>query len=208
MGTIGNGLVIFITGFRMKVHTVWILCLAVADFTFSFFLLFHVVYRGLGYHWPFGYVMCKLKDTITFFNLYVSIYLLAVISIDRCISVYCPVWAQNHRTPRLASRVVWGICILALVLCSPYLYFTETYYDANKNKTNCSSSYLKKDEDVSVYWVVVLTRFIFGFIIHFSIIVVCYRAIVVRLRKDQWTQSSRPFKIITTVIVALPCIPQ
>lgn len=101
LGTTGNGLVIFITGFRMKrtVHTVWILNLAIADFTCSFFQLFNIVHVGLAFHWPFGSIMCKLNHTIVFLNLFASIYLLMVISIDRCIAVQCPVWAQNRRTP-------------------------------------------------------------------------------------------------------------
>ncbi|XP_066495039.1 chemerin-like receptor 1 [Tiliqua scincoides] len=205
LGTIGNGLVISITGFRMKktVHTVWILNLAIADFIFSFFLLFHVVYIGLDYYWPFGKVMCKLNYAVVFFNLFASICLLTVISIDRCIAVWCPVWAQNRRTPRLASFVVLGVWILALVFFCPDLYFTEMFFDNKANATACVNTYDNNDEEGRrILFGLILFRFIFGFIIPFVIIVVCYGAIVLRLRRDQLSQASKPFKVITAVIVA------
>ncbi|KAJ6663664.1 hypothetical protein lerEdw1_009743 [Lerista edwardsae] len=205
LGTIGNGLVIFITGFRMKkvVNTVWILNLAIADFTFSFFRLFKIVQIGLEFHWPFGYVICKVNYIMVFFNLITSIYLLVVISVDHCIAVWCPVWARNRRTPRLASFVVLCVWILALVLCSPNLYFTDTYYDVETNTTYCFSEYSMMDEGgLRTLCAMVIARFILGFLIPFSVVVVCYGAIVVKLRKVQFSQSSKPFKVITAVIVA------
>ncbi|XP_066494147.1 chemerin-like receptor 1 [Tiliqua scincoides] len=205
LGTTGNGLVIFITSFQMKktVNTVWILNLAIADFTFSFFQLFNIVSIGLDSHWPFGYIMCKLNPVIIFFNLFASIYLLVVISIDRCIAVWCPVWAQNHRTTRLASFVVLGVWILAFVLCSPDLYFMQTYYVNMTHKVYCVNDYGTFDEGgFSIFQALTLIRFIFGFIIPFSVIVVCYGLIVVRVRRDKLSQSNRPFKVITAVIVA------
>ncbi|XP_015679851.1 fMet-Leu-Phe receptor-like [Protobothrops mucrosquamatus] len=85
LGVLGNGLVIFITGFRMKksVNTVWFLNLAIADFAFTFFLPLSIAYLALRFHWPFGWFLCKLNSTLAFVNLYASVYLLMIISIDR-----------------------------------------------------------------------------------------------------------------------------
>uniref|UniRef100_A0A8C3ICL7 G-protein coupled receptors family 1 profile domain-containing protein n=1 Tax=Chrysemys picta bellii TaxID=8478 RepID=A0A8C3ICL7_CHRPI len=144
LGVTGNGLVIFITGFRMKrtVNTIWFLNLAVADFIFTFFLPFSVAYTALGFHWPFGRALCKINTTLAFLNLYASVYLLMVISIDRCISVVRPVWAQNHRTPNLALLVALGVWVVALALCSPNLYFRHTAPSPNnENITNCYNNF-------------------------------------------------------------------
>ncbi|XP_061452417.1 chemerin-like receptor 1 [Rhineura floridana] len=206
LGVIGNGLVIFITGFRMKktVNTVWFLNLAIADFAFTFFLPLSIAHVALKFHWPFGLVMCKLNSTLAFLNLYASVYLLTVISIDRCISVRWPVWAQNHRTPRLASFVAFCVWILALVLCSPNIHFRDTAPShLNENETICYSNYGNNLEQRKIsHRAMIISRFIFAFIIPFSVIVICYGAIVLKLRRNRLTQSNKPFKVITAVIVA------
>nr|XP_056703444.1 chemerin-like receptor 1 [Euleptes europaea] len=203
LGVCGNGLVIFITGFRMKktVNTVWFLNLAIADFTFTFFLPLTIAYIAQGFHWPFGEAMCKFNSTLAFINLYASVYLLMVISIDRCISVTCPVWAQNHRSPRLASFVALGVWILALVLSSPNIHFRATKGDGDVIR--CYNNYSHHLEQAKVsHRAMIISRFIFSFAIPFPVIIVCYGAIVLRLRRDRLASSTKPFKVITAVIVA------
>ncbi|XP_015283335.1 PREDICTED: chemokine-like receptor 1 [Gekko japonicus] len=203
LGVIGNGLVIFITGFRMKrtVNTIWFLNLAIADFTFTLFLPLSIAYLALGFHWPFGEAMCKLNSTVAFVNLYASVYLLMVISIDRCISVLRPVWAQNHRNPRWASFVAFGVWVLALVLSSPNIHFRTTAL--NRNVTNCYTNYGHDEKRALVtHHAMIISRFIFGFAIPFPVIIICYGAIVLRLRRDRLARSSKPFKVITAVIAA------
>ncbi|XP_032659211.1 chemerin-like receptor 1 [Chelonoidis abingdonii] len=215
LGVTGNGLVIFITGFRMKrtVNTIWFLNLAVADFIFTFFLPFSVAYTALGFHWPFGRALCKINSTLAFLNLYASVYLLMVISIDRCISVVHPVWAQNHRTPNLGLLVALGVWVLALVLCSPNLYFRDTApFPRNKNIINCYNNFDTAGEGATYeqrirmvktnHWAMTISRFILGFCIPFSVIVCCYGAILAKLKRNQLARSGKPFKVIAAVIVA------
>ncbi|XP_003228256.1 chemerin-like receptor 1 [Anolis carolinensis] len=206
LGVTGNGLVIFITGFRMKktVNTVWFLNLAIADFTFTLFLPFSIAYITLGFHWPFGQAMCKFNTTLTVLNLYASVYLLMVISIDRCISVRYPVWAQNHRSPRLASFVTVGIWIVALVLSSPNFHFKVTGpHSYVENATFCFTHYSHNlTQSKMIHHAMITSRFIFAFIIPFTVIVVCYGMIVLKLQRNRLTQSTKPFKVITAVIVA------
>uniref|UniRef100_A0A8D0HBB2 G-protein coupled receptors family 1 profile domain-containing protein n=1 Tax=Sphenodon punctatus TaxID=8508 RepID=A0A8D0HBB2_SPHPU len=214
LGVMGNGLVIFITGFRMKrtVNTVWFLNLAVADFIFTFFLPLSVAYVALGFHWPFGRALCKLNSTVAFLNLYASVYLLMIISIDRYVSVMHPVWAKNHRTPRLASFLALGIWILAFVLCSATLYFRSTVSPPHDNRIiHCFNDFDTAGEGTTKeerqYWIslnsraIIISRFIFGFLIPFTVIVGCYSAIVLKLRWNRLAHSSKPFKVIAAVIV-------
>uniref|UniRef100_A0A8C8RMD5 G-protein coupled receptors family 1 profile domain-containing protein n=1 Tax=Pelusios castaneus TaxID=367368 RepID=A0A8C8RMD5_9SAUR len=213
LGVTGNGLVIFITGFRMKrtVNTIWFLNLAVADFLFTFFLPLSVVYTALGFHWPFGKALCKFNSSLAFLNLYASVYLLMVISIDRCISVVCPVWAQNHRTPRLATLVALAVWVVALALCSPNFYFRHTAPSQNNKTINCYNDFntageqaTKKQREESVkmnHRAMIISRFVLGFLIPFTVIVCCYGAILIKLRRNHLAQSSKPFKVIAAVII-------
>uniref|UniRef100_A0A670IJ95 G-protein coupled receptors family 1 profile domain-containing protein n=1 Tax=Podarcis muralis TaxID=64176 RepID=A0A670IJ95_PODMU len=203
LGVTGNGLVIFITGFRMKrtVNTVWFLNLAIADFTFTFFLPLIITSIVMG-KWPFGQEMCKIGSTLSYLNLYASIYLLMVISLDRCISTLWPVWAHNHRTPQRASIVAFGVWILALVLCSPRFYFSkEIPYSVDKKW--CDYDYGSIEEQKKfTHKAMTISQFIFAFVIPFSVIVVCYGAVVLKMRRKQLSQSNKPIKVITAVTAA------
>ncbi|XP_068099471.1 chemerin-like receptor 1 [Hyperolius riggenbachi] len=213
LGTIGNGLVIWIAGFKMKrtVNTVWFLNLAIADFIFTFFLPLSITYTALGFNWPFGTVLCKLNSTIAFLNLFASVFLLTVISADRCVSVIRPVWSQNHRTPRLASTVALTIWLAALILCSPYLAFRDTIRDPENNVTHCYNNYAFSNDfdDLEVvalrsmrHQVMISVRFLFGFLLPFGLILVFYSLMALKLRRSNLAWSSRPFKVMAFVVAA------
>uniref|UniRef100_A0A3P9ICI2 Formyl peptide receptor 1 n=1 Tax=Oryzias latipes TaxID=8090 RepID=A0A3P9ICI2_ORYLA len=182
LGVIGNALVIWVTGFKMKktVNTVWFLNLAVADFLLLIFLPFHIIYVALNFHWPFGAFMCKITYTSLMLNMFASVFLLLVISVDRCVSVVRPVWAQNHRNVRKASFVSLSVWMLALVLGVPTM--------------------------VDLIWRQVMTiiPFLLGFSIPFIIIVTCYAVIIYHLKKKRTlaSQSRHAFKIIAALIIA------
>ncbi|KAL3067719.1 hypothetical protein OYC64_022077 [Pagothenia borchgrevinki] len=214
LGVLGNGVVIWVTGFKMKktVTTVWFLNLAIADFLFTACLPLSVVYIAQNFHWPFGKLMCKLNNTISFLNIIASVYFLVVISVDRCVSVVWPVWAQNHRSVRKASCVSLGVWVLTLILSAPYFVFRDTapsyfYLDI----INCFDNYVLRDDSLTAsvnqlrlirHQAMTLTRFLLGFVVPFTVIVSCYAVIIHRLRRNRTlaNQSSHPFKIIASVI--------
>ncbi|KAM9724251.1 chemerin-like receptor 1 [Menidia menidia] len=215
LGVLGNGVVIWVTGFKMKrtVNTVWFLNLAVADFLFTAFLPLSVTYTALDFHWPFGKFMCKLNTTISFLNMFASVYILVVISVDRCVSVVWPVWAQNHRNARKASIVSLCVWVLALVLSSPYFIFRDTAPSFhNESIINCFNNFAFSDdyETQSVnqlrvfrHQAMTITRLLLGFVAPFTIIVSCYAVIIHRLRRNRTmaSKSSRPFKIIAAIVI-------
>ncbi|KAJ7304075.1 hypothetical protein JRQ81_011597 [Phrynocephalus forsythii] len=129
MGTAGNGLVIFLTGFHLKktVTTMWYLNLAVADFLFAICLSSEITYVALE-SWILGRLMCKLDTVVSFLNMFASVFFLTAISIDRCVTVVHPVWSLNHRTLQLASFMTAVIWVLALTLSSPYFIFRDTMH--------------------------------------------------------------------------------
>ncbi|MEQ2274929.1 hypothetical protein XENORESO_015956, partial [Xenotaenia resolanae] len=212
LGVLGNGVVIWVTGFRMKktVNTVWFLNLAVADFLFTAFLPLSITYQGLNFHWVFGKFMCKLNSTVSFLNLFASVYTLVVISVDRFVSIVWPIWAQIHRNVRKASCVSLCVWAFSLSLSLPHFVFRDTEdmddsiicynnYALSNNKTNPSVIQL-------VYFrhrAMTITRVLLGFIIPYGIIVFCYAIIFHRIRSSPTLakQSSRPFKIIAAIII-------
>ncbi|XP_072282538.1 chemerin-like receptor 1 [Pyxicephalus adspersus] len=201
LGTLGNGVVIWFTSFKMKktVNGIWFLSLAIADFTFSLFLPLRIIQLAHFYTWMFGTFMCKFHIFVIFLNLFASILHLAVISIDRCISVFFPIWCQNHRTTRLALKVCVVVWILAIAFSVPSFLFTENasfgdYEDCVEDQFSESGQIIQSHQ--------VIIRFIIFFVIPFTIIVTCYTLIFLRMRKNQMTNSTKPFKVLLAVIIS------
>ncbi|XP_040183349.1 chemokine-like receptor 1 [Rana temporaria] len=202
LGTIGNGLVIYFTVFKMRrtVNIVWYLNLAIADFTFMFVLIFRIITVAINFNWIFGGFMCRMNNAIFFINLYASILLITAISIDRCISVIYPVWCQNHRTPRLASYVALAIWILAIIFSVPYVIYLDTKVIGKR--TVCTYNIEDKDVAKAIDIGLAISRFIFSFVIPLVVIISCYAIILLRIRRKRMTTSSKPFKIAVAVIIA------
>lgn len=198
LGIAGNGLVIWITGFKIKktVNTVWYLSLAVSDFLFCAFLPFSIVYI-VKREWDFGLFMCKFTSFILFLNMFSSIFLLLIISMDRCVVVMCPVWAQNQRTIRRALVMVALAWIISVLLSLPSAIFRDiTILDS---KHTCYYNYTHDEEHTAV----VVCRFIFGFvIITLLIIIICYVLITRKLKNNHMAKSNKPFKVMTALIAA------
>uniref|UniRef100_A0A8C4T328 G-protein coupled receptors family 1 profile domain-containing protein n=1 Tax=Erpetoichthys calabaricus TaxID=27687 RepID=A0A8C4T328_ERPCA len=127
LGTIGNGLIIWLTGFRMirTVNTIWFLNLAIADFIFAALRPFAVVREALSSDWPFGSTMCKMNDFVKYLNMYASVFILTTISIDRCMLVVHPVWSRNHRSIRMASLVALFTWVIAFFFMRLATYITR-----------------------------------------------------------------------------------
>ncbi|XP_012586268.1 PREDICTED: chemokine-like receptor 1 [Condylura cristata] len=215
LGVLGNGLVIIIASFKMKrtVNTVWFLNLAVADFLFNVFLPIHIVYAAMNYHWVFGKVMCKISYFLLIYNMYTSVFLLTIISFDRCISVLLPVWSQNHRSVRLAYMACMVIWVLAFFLSSPSLIFRDTVdrqgkiicfnnFSLSAAGSDSQSGHSGQDPvSFTRQMVVTITRFFCGFLVPVLIISACYFTIVCKLRRNRMAKTKKPFKIIMTIII-------
>ncbi|XP_039626503.1 chemokine-like receptor 1 isoform X1 [Polypterus senegalus] len=204
LGTIGNGLIIWLTGFRMirTVNTIWFLNLAIADFIFAALRPFAVVREALSSDWPFGSTMCKMNDFVKYLNMYASVFILTTISIDRCMLVVHPVWSRNHRSIRMASLVALFTWVIAFFFSMPYLFLRDTMIDLH-NKTKCTLSFTgDAEEKRRVRLATYITRFTCGFLVPFGIITTCYVIIYLRIKDKKWSRSNRPFIIIMVTIAA------
>nr|XP_055053765.1 C3a anaphylatoxin chemotactic receptor-like [Misgurnus anguillicaudatus] len=193
VGVIGNGLVIFVTGHKMKttVNSIWFLNLAIADFLFITFSVYEIVAtfdislrKALNKHiyacGIFGFAL----------NLFASVFFLTVISLDRCMCTWFVVWVQNKRTlvkARIISVFVW---ILA-IFCSIPVGITEYVLNAENGIDALMSLYTY--------------RFIVGFLIPFIIIASSYIAIGVRVKHLKIGKQLRPFRIISVILAFFIC---
>ncbi|KAM9338160.1 chemerin-like receptor 1 [Symphorus nematophorus] len=198
IGLGGNALVIWICGWKMKrtVFTVWYISLAISDFLFCFFLPLEVFYM-ITSHWPFGLFLCKLTSSALFLNMYSSVFLLVLISTDRCIMISFPVWSHNHRTVRKAFGIVVLMWLLSTLLTLPSLIFRQV--TVHGSVTQCYTGYMGHSRHKAV----VLTRFICGFLIPFLMIVFCCSVLAVKLRGlTIRSTKTKPYKVMAALILS------
>ncbi|KAM6935892.1 chemerin-like receptor 1 [Lycodopsis pacificus] len=195
-GTLGNGVVIYVTGCRMKrtVNSVWFLNLALADFLFTAFLIFKIISTSQAHQWQFGQFMCKLFYFVSLVNMFASVFLLAAISLDRCLSIWVVVWAHNKRTVRKAQVICVVIWMTAAACSTPEATFRQLVI--GEGTIHCSYF------ETTPFWSLYMFRFVMGFLIPFLVILLSDVAIGVRTGRMQTTRKQRSRRIIFAIIVA------
>ncbi|XP_071969492.1 chemerin-like receptor 1 [Engystomops pustulosus] len=197
LGIIGNGLVIWIAGFRMKktISAVWFLQLAIADF-----LCCASLPLRLGMFDIFSYltaaITCLCSIIVFSINMSASVLLLTAMSVDRWVSVMWPFWAKVHRTQKLV-RITAGIIWVMSFLISGSLITIHVFVLRDFSEWCYYVPYKLYYRKMSY-----LIRLFIMFVIPFLIIVTSYVTIFLKLRKSNRPQrSQRPYRIITAVIL-------
>lgn len=131
-------MVVFVA--RMKVKkpaVVYMLHLAAADVLFAAVLPFRISYYFSGLDWPFGAGLCRVVTAAFYCNMYASIMLMTVISIDRFLAVVYPIQSLSWRTLGRASATcvaIWGLAGAGVV---PLLLQEQTVRVPGLNITTC-----------------------------------------------------------------------
>ncbi|KAM4016608.1 C3a anaphylatoxin chemotactic receptor-like [Anomaloglossus baeobatrachus] len=206
LGTTGNGLVIWIAGFRMKktISAMWFLNLAIADFLCCTSIPLRIA------EWVFPFldsivICCILTISLFNLNMSASVFFLTAMSIDRWVSVMWPFWAKVHRTRKLViitAVIIWGLSLIVIGLVG--VSFSLYSSDLNEWCLYFSNTNVDRRE---VRQTVRLNRLLTMFVIPFFIIVTSYVTIFFKLRKRK--RSQRSYGIISAVILCffICCFP-
>ncbi|KAM4015541.1 chemerin-like receptor 1 [Anomaloglossus baeobatrachus] len=198
LGIIGNGLVIWIAGFRMKntISAVWFLNLAIADFL----CCASIPLRAADRFYPCVEIFCIMNIFLFNINMTTSVLLLTAMSIDRWVSVMWPFWARVHRTSnvvRISAAIIWGLSFLLTGL----VFFLYKYYFTDVIEW-CVIYSFKCHPTCEIKQAVRVLRLVIMCVIPFLIIVITYVTIFYKLRKTKRSQrSQRSSRIITAVIL-------
>ncbi|XP_006034031.1 mas-related G-protein coupled receptor member H-like [Alligator sinensis] len=123
-GMVGNGIVIWFLGFRIKrnAFSIYILNLAAADFGYLLCIAVETVQYLMQFNVGVQFGIILFLDLFMYGT---GLYLLTTISIERCLSVLFPVWFRCHRPKHLSSimsALLWAlsflICGLGYISCS------------------------------------------------------------------------------------------
>ncbi|KAM3921622.1 C3a anaphylatoxin chemotactic receptor-like [Leptodactylus fuscus] len=200
LGIIGNGLVIWIAGFRIKktISAVWFLHLAIADFLCCVSMPLQIaVWARISE--AAGMPICILTTKLITMNMFASVLLLTAMSIDRCVSVMWPFWAEVYRTRRLVRITAGGIWVFSFILTCLMVYIEGLYMGSI---TMWCMLYRNYYSSINLNRQVHLARLVIMFVIPFLIILTSYLIIFNKIRKSNRRQrSQRPYRIITAVIL-------
>ncbi|XP_077116162.1 C3a anaphylatoxin chemotactic receptor-like [Ranitomeya variabilis] len=203
LGIIGNVIVIWIAGFRMKktISAVWFLNLAIADFLCCASIPLRIVDWVYFSFSELPILFCIFSMILFTLNMSASVLLLTAMSIDHWVSVMWPIWAKVHRTCKKARITVGIIWVLSLaftgfIFYCYKVYNLELYEWCLTDIQNDDSSYIDTQHTIH------MIRIFIMFLMPFLIILICYVTIYFKVKKCKRSQrSQRSSRIITAVIL-------
>ncbi|KAM9335540.1 leukotriene B4 receptor 1 [Symphorus nematophorus] len=203
LGFPGNLFVVWSVLCRVKKRSVTcllVLNLAAAD---AFVLLsapFFLRYLAGGQGWEFGSAVCKLVHYLSSVNMYVSIYLICLMSMDRWLAVTRPFVSQRMRTKRCLLLLLLGVWVLAFLLSVPMpFYRSNLKLNPNSTRTYCIPYHWKSmGHKVFQY----LFETIMGCLIPFTLINTCYTSVICRLQSARFQRRGQGSRLILLIICA------
>ncbi|XP_039091310.1 probable G-protein coupled receptor 152 [Hyaena hyaena] len=137
LGLPANGLVAWLAGSQARQGAgtrlaLLLLSLALSDFLFLAAAAFQILEIQQGGRWPLGTAACRFYYFLWGVSHSSGLFLLAALSMDRCLLALCPRWYPGHRPARLPLWVCAGVWVLATLFSVPWLVFPEAavwWYD-------------------------------------------------------------------------------
>lgn len=125
---------------RQNVLGIFLLNLSLSDMLFLFTMPLWINYYRQDHHWQLGVMSCSIAGFFYYSNMYISIYLLCCISVDRCLVVTYPLRSKTHRT----SRYAWAQCAtvyVVVVVLHIMVLVNDNLTDAHDEKNNNDRCY-------------------------------------------------------------------
>ncbi|XP_061664251.1 leukotriene B4 receptor 1 [Syngnathoides biaculeatus] len=203
LGFPGNLFVVWSVVCRVRKRSVTcllVLNLAVADalvlLTAPIFLRFLAGGRG----WEFGSPACKLVHYLSSVNMYVSIYLICLMSMDRWLAVTRPFLSQRMRTKRSLLILLLAVWVTAFLLSLPM-----PFYRSNLRKVFPNNVTLRFC--VPYHWQSVGHRVfqytfetVMGCLVPYSLINTCYSSVICRLQSAMFQRRGQGSRLILMII--------
>ncbi|XP_032850397.1 probable G-protein coupled receptor 34 isoform X2 [Tyto alba] len=141
---------------------VYLLNVAVADLLLIFCLPFRIFYHVTKNTWMFGLILCKIVGTLFYMNMYISIVLLGLISLDRYIKINKSVKRPKMLTTTRSIHIccmVWALALIGfIIVVAPSFFKSEdrnsTMCFHYRNKQNAKTEAILNYIIVIIFWIV------------------------------------------------------
>ncbi|XP_010160221.1 PREDICTED: probable G-protein coupled receptor 34 [Eurypyga helias] len=141
---------------------VYLLNVAIADLLLIFCLPFRILYHIAKNTWMFGLILCKIVGTLFYMNMYISIVLLGLISLDRYVKISKSVKRHRMLTSKRSIHIccmVWAIALTGFITVVAPSFFKNK--DSNstmcfhyRNKQNAKTEVILNYIIVLIFWIV------------------------------------------------------
>ncbi|XP_023665392.2 prostaglandin D2 receptor 2-like [Paramormyrops kingsleyae] len=201
MGILENALILWVVGFRVRrtVAAVWVLNLALSDFLGVLTLPLFTYYLSSSHSWELGAPLCIAQSGLFFLNMFVSAFLLATISLDRCLLVMQPIWSKTHRSVAMARKICALGWLWAGINTIPYVLF-RAVIPTTDNRHLCYHNFARfptaatLDHDCRVRQeATALSKFLLAFLIPLIIIASSYACVSWKLRQRHLQRQNSLF---------------
>lgn len=197
VGTPGNLLVIWtiIKHVKQRSHTVLLIMhLAVADLLVVFTLPLWIY--SLALTWVFGEVVCKAMVYVIYACMYVSIFLITIMSVERFLAVRYPFASAAWRKKQMLNKILLVVWLASFFLSIPVI-ITQVLGEHNGQEQCLYREYNSNTQEA----VLLLLEFLVGFVIPFSILVVCYSCLYSRITQMSFRSKRKSTLLIASVII-------
>ncbi|KAI7790704.1 apelin receptor 2 [Triplophysa rosa] len=190
--------------------------LALADLAFVMTLPLWAAYTALGYHWPFGHVLCQVSSYIVALNMYASVFSLTGLSVER----YCVITRRCGNSSRQggsttrAKWIVGCVWVAAGILALPALLLRTVrevdlqagpdgdWQDGRVSSCLCDMDYSSlisneldpmASEQAELMWSAALglKSTVLGFLLPLVVLLLCY-GLLGRLLLQHFSHGPRP----------------
>ncbi|XP_077375983.1 leukotriene B4 receptor 1 [Festucalex cinctus] len=197
VGTPGNLLVIWtiLRHVKHRSHTVMlILHLAAADLLVLITLPLWIY--SLVHSWVFGEVSCKVMGFLINACMYGSVFLITLMSVERFLAVRYPFASAEWKRQKAFSKVLLFLWTAAFLFSVPALL--TRFLDKESGEEHCL--YNKYTSDTQEL-VCVLLETLVGYVLPFSILVLCYGCLCSRITQMTFKSKRKSTVLIASVVV-------
>ncbi|XP_051556898.1 leukotriene B4 receptor 1-like [Myxocyprinus asiaticus] len=195
VGVPGNMLVVWtiLNHVKQRSHTVHlILHLAVADLLVLITLPLWIY--SLAHSWVFGEATCKAITYIINACMYSSVFLITMMSVERFLAIRYPFASAGWRRKRALKKVLLVLWVASFLLSIPVIV-TQTLGD---DQDQCTYRGYASDTQEAV---LLILETLIGFVIPFSILVVCYGCLFSRIAQMNFKSKRKSTVLICSVVV-------
>ncbi|XP_077421118.1 G protein-coupled receptor 184 [Vanacampus margaritifer] len=126
---------------KQNVLGIFLLSLSLSDVLFIFTMPLWINYYYQNHQWKLGVMSCSVAGFFYYSNMYIGIYLLCCISVDRCLVVTYPLRSKTRRT----SCYAWAQCAVVYVAVTALhvmVLFNDNLKDAHDDRDDrCYETY-------------------------------------------------------------------